>query len=337
MTDPASSYLSRPKVTVAMAVHNVAPFVSEAVRSVLAQSYQGFELLAVNDGSTDGSDRILRAFDDRRIRVLDQENQGIARTRNRLLDEARGEYVAVFDPDDVMLPDRLERQVDLLSRQGDVSVVGGQVIQIAEDGYELSRCVTYPTDVQAIHDRCTDPRMSILHGASTFRASIARELGGYREVFGSIQEDFEFFSRILSRHRGANLAWPVIKYRLRRASAVGAHSHLMAKRVELVKRQSARLRAGGAELSREELLELQRSDSIRSRRHARSKVFVVSHDSRYCERLGRAALRGRRWSLARRFYVKSLAASPLNWVPYAGVVRALLHAGGGQECDQPPK
>ena len=205
---------------------------------------------------------------------------------------------------------------------------------MTEDGCELSRCVTYPTDAQDIHDRCTDPRMSILHGTAMVRASIARELGGYREAFGSIQEDFEFFSRILARHRGANLAWPVIKYRLRRSSAVGAHAHLMAKRVELVKRQFARLRAGGAELSREELVELQLSDSVRAHRNARSKVFAVSPDSRYCERVGRAALRGRRWSLARRFYVRSLVAAPHNWVPYAGVVRALLHAGGGQECEQ---
>jgi glycosyltransferase involved in cell wall biosynthesis len=325
--------MNSPRVTVAMAVYNVAPFIGEAVRSVLEQPFQDFELLAVNDGSTDGSGEILRAFDDRRIRVLDQENQGIARTRNRLLSEALGEYIAVFDPDDVMLPGRLARQSDLLCRQADIGIVGGQVIQIAEDGYELSRCVTYPTGALAIHERCTDPRMSILHGTSMFRASIARELGGYREAFGSIQEDFEFFSRILSKHPGANLSCPVIKYRLRRSSAVGAHSDFMPKRVELVKRQFARMRAGGAELSGEEFVELQRSDGDLARRNAASNILVVSPESRYWSRVGRAALRGRQWSVARRSYVKSLVAAPHNWVPYAGVVRSFLHAGGGQACE----
>jgi glycosyltransferase involved in cell wall biosynthesis len=325
--------MNSPRVTVAMAVYNVAPFVGEAVQSVLEQSFQDFELLVVNDGSTDGSDRMLRAFDDHRIRVLDQENQGIARTRNRLLSEALGEYIAVFDPDDVMLPGRLERQSDLLCRQREIGIVGGQAVQITEDGYELSRCVTYPTDAQAIHERCTDPRMSILHGTSMFRASIARELGGYREAFGSIQEDFEFFSRILSRHLGANLPCPVIKYRLRRSSAVGANSHLMPKRVELVRRQFARMRAGGAELSGEELVELQRSDGVLVRRTAASNGPGVSADGRYWSRVGRAALRGRQWSAARRAYVTSLVAAPHNWVAYAGVVRSLFHAGGGQECE----
>lgn len=325
--------MSGPRVTVAMAVYNVAPFVGEAVRSVLAQSFQDFEILAVNDGSTDGSDRILRTFGDHRIRVLDQENQGIATTRNRLLREAHGELVAVCDPDDVMLPNRLEQQVAVLSRDADVGIVGGQVIQMSEDGFELSRCVTYPTDAQAIRDRCTDPRMSILQPTAMFRASIARELGGYREAFGSIQEDFEFFSRILSRHRGANLPCPVIKYRIRRLSAVGTRSHLMRKRVELVRRQVARLRAGGDALSSAELLELQMSDGVRARRNGASRTFAVSPDSRYFARIGRAALRGRRWSLARKFYLRSLVDAPLNWVAYAGVVRSLLYAGGGQPCE----
>ena len=126
------------------------------------------------------------------------------------------------------------------------------------------------------------------------RTSIARNSGGYREEFDAIQEDLELFSRILSRHSGANLPFPVIKYRIRRSSAVSDNRHLMPKRVELVKRQFDRMNAGGSELSHEELMELQASDKIARRRKAERKLLTVSADSQYYARVGRAALRGRK-------------------------------------------
>ena len=106
-----------PKVSVLMPVYNTRPeHLREAVQSVLSQTFTDFELLILNDGSTvQGLEEVVRSFHDPRIVYAENErNLGISRTRNRLMDMARGEYFAVMDHDDVSLPERLEKQTAFL-------------------------------------------------------------------------------------------------------------------------------------------------------------------------------------------------------------------------------
>src|SRR5215204_6284640 len=100
-------------VTVLMPVYNVGPFVAEAVRSVLAQTFGDFELHVIDDGSTDHTLAVAQwaAGKDARVRVTSQANRGIANVMNAALEEARTEWVACMHGDDVMLPRRLERQL----------------------------------------------------------------------------------------------------------------------------------------------------------------------------------------------------------------------------------
>jgi glycosyltransferase involved in cell wall biosynthesis len=99
---------SRPKVSVIMPVYNGASFLKKAVNSLLAQSFQNWELVVVDDGSTDATPQILEGYDDVRIRVIRQVNGGEANARNTGLGQVRGEYIAFLDADDEYLPNALE-------------------------------------------------------------------------------------------------------------------------------------------------------------------------------------------------------------------------------------
>lgn len=106
---------SDPLVTVAISTYNRAEFLEDSVMSVLGQSFQDFELIVVDDGSTDDTQKVLAKFTDPRLRIVTQENRGLAAARNRITDIARGKYVAVHDDDDIMLPYRLERQLQSIT------------------------------------------------------------------------------------------------------------------------------------------------------------------------------------------------------------------------------
>lgn len=114
-----------PKITVLMPVYNAQAFLREAIDSILAQTLTDFELLIIDDGSTDGSAAIVRSYADARIRLaVSEQNLKLAATLNRGLDMARGDYVARMDADDVSLPARLARQAAFLDAHPDVGLCG---------------------------------------------------------------------------------------------------------------------------------------------------------------------------------------------------------------------
>lgn len=116
------------KVSVLIPVYNAAPYLKACVDSILNQTFADFELILLNDASTDDSEKIIRGFDDARIRYYKNEtNLGISGSRNKLMDLAQGEYLAVMDNDDLSLPDRLSVQVGFLDANPDVTMLGGKM------------------------------------------------------------------------------------------------------------------------------------------------------------------------------------------------------------------
>jgi glycosyltransferase involved in cell wall biosynthesis len=111
-----------PKVSVNIPVYNGAAFLAAALDSVLAQTYKDYEIVVVNDGSSDSSDKILKRYG-AGIRYHYQANQGLAATRNRLLSLSQGEYIAFLDQDDLWLPEMLEKQVALLEMDRGIGLV----------------------------------------------------------------------------------------------------------------------------------------------------------------------------------------------------------------------
>jgi glycosyltransferase involved in cell wall biosynthesis len=124
-----------PKVTVFIPVYNAEKYLKECLDSILTQTFTDFELLLIDDGSTDGSAAIIAGISDSRIRyVKNEKNLGIARTRNRGLELARGEYIAFIDSDDISVPQRLEKQVAFMDANPQVGICGGWVQELYPDG-----------------------------------------------------------------------------------------------------------------------------------------------------------------------------------------------------------
>ncbi len=125
-----------PKITVAMAVYNDAAYVAQAINSILNQTYNDYEFLIINDGSTDETQQIIDSFSDKRMRIIHLEkNQGRPKVRNFALSEARGEYFAWMDGDDTSPPKRLEIQVDFMDKHQDISICGGYMQCFGESNH----------------------------------------------------------------------------------------------------------------------------------------------------------------------------------------------------------
>jgi glycosyltransferase involved in cell wall biosynthesis len=124
-------------VSVIMPVFNAKLYLSEAVESILSQTFADFELITIDDCSTDGSLEILKSFaeKDKRVLVLDNErNLGVTPTLNRGLATANGELIARMDADDISLPERLEKQAAFLKAHPEVGLVSGDALAIDAQG-----------------------------------------------------------------------------------------------------------------------------------------------------------------------------------------------------------
>jgi len=207
-----------PLVSVLLPVFNGERYLREAVDSVLAQGFTDVELLIVDDGSTDRSLEIARAYErsDRRVQVRTRENRGLVATLNELLAWAQGEFVARMDADDVCLPDRLQRQVDFLRAHADVVCVGGDHVLIDEHGRSLTtvRTLTDDVDIQREALRGTG---TLCHPTVTMRTAAVRAMGGYRAPYYPA-EDLDLWLRLGEIGKLANLREPVLRYRVHAGS-----------------------------------------------------------------------------------------------------------------------
>ena len=142
-----------PIVTLGMAVYNGEATIAESMRSVLQESFPALELLLVDDGSTDGSLDVIQTFADPRIRLLRNDgNKGLVATRNRIVHEARGRYIAWLDQDDLSEPNRLATQVAFLDSHPEVVICGGQTAMLVEQGpgQFARRVERFPTSTQQV-------------------------------------------------------------------------------------------------------------------------------------------------------------------------------------------
>jgi glycosyltransferase involved in cell wall biosynthesis len=187
------------KVSVVIPVHNGGKYLSQAIESVLAQTFRDFELLIVDDGSTDSSAAIIRSFMDRdpRVRVLTQENRGVAAAGNRGLREARTEWVARLDADDIFLPEKLERQAGFLRRNPDAKIVGSLACFINHAGRPLGLVGTEgPFTPDEFYRLVRESRPIYFVNSSTLmHRETVLALGGYREPFAPA-EDLDLWIRM---------------------------------------------------------------------------------------------------------------------------------------------
>jgi len=202
------------KLSVLMPVYNAARYLEEAVESILAQTYRGFELVIVNDGSTDRSGRMLERFarGDSRVRVISRGNTGIVGALNDGLKECRGELMARMDADDVSMPERFERQVAYLEKNPDVICVGCRVLGIDPYGGVLFTSEHKLSHEEIDAELLKGSGWSIVHPAAMMRREAVVALLGYRKEF-EWAEDLDLFLRLAERGRLANLPDVLLQYR----------------------------------------------------------------------------------------------------------------------------
>jgi len=197
-----------PRVSILLPVYNGGKYLDAAIRSIVGQTFQNWELLVLDDGSTDGSLEVARAFPDERVRSLpNDENLGVAKTLNRAMAQARGEFIARMDADDEALPERLAKQVTFFEKNPQVGLLGTNALS-AETG-ELTFAV--PTEHEDI--RCNLLfNCSFLHPTVMWRAAVFRENGlAYEEQ--PTAEDYDLWERACQKLQSANLREPLLRYR----------------------------------------------------------------------------------------------------------------------------
>jgi glycosyltransferase involved in cell wall biosynthesis len=202
-----------PLVSVVINAYNVEPYLAECLDGALAQTMEDFEVILVNDGSTDATGAIAEAYArrDGRLRVLHNErNLGIPATINRALALSRGEFVAKMDADDVSLPPRLERQVAHLRANPQVVMVGCWWVRIDMQGRELGAQRPRPSNERLARRMRT--RCVLMHTGVMYRGDVVRRLK-YREFFRYAQ-DYDLFLRLCEHGEIAILPEVLVKQRL---------------------------------------------------------------------------------------------------------------------------
>jgi glycosyltransferase involved in cell wall biosynthesis len=209
--------LNAPLITVCMPVYNAKRYLSEAIESILGQTFSDFEFLIIDDGSTDRSLAILKRYAarDARIRLSTRPNAGLVTRLNEMLHQARGELIARMDADDVALPERFARQVEFLRGHPEVDVVGGAQEHIDSKGHHLH--IHY--DLQGheeIQERALTGVCPLNHPSVMMRREAVLAVGGYRAMMPA--EDLDLWLRMGERGRLANLPDVITRYRLHDSS-----------------------------------------------------------------------------------------------------------------------
>lgn len=194
-----------------MPVYNGEKYLSNAIDSVLNQTYTTFEFIIIDDGSVDNSKRIIESYSDQRIRFVENEkNIGLIETLNKGLKLSNGEYICRFDCDDICMPTRLLEQLDFLESNPDYVLVGANTIVI--DGAGKKRALNiYPED----HDEILKGMMfsnQICHPAAMFR-NVSKSKSIFYSKKATHFEDYDFWAKLSGLGKFHNLQKSLLKYR----------------------------------------------------------------------------------------------------------------------------
>ena len=202
-----------PAISVVMPVYNSAKYLPLAIESILDQTYSNFEFIIIDDGSTDASWDIIRRYSlkDKRIKAKrNPSNQGICRTLNRGLSQAKVGYIARMDSDDWSYPDRLEKQLAFMKSHPKVVICGGN-IEVCDSNLKVKNYRNYPTSDKKIREKML--RLNpFAHPAVLFRMDAFHKTNGYNPDLSGV-EDYDLYFRIGKYGKFANISEKVLKLR----------------------------------------------------------------------------------------------------------------------------
>jgi len=212
-----------PKVSVVMASYNHEKYVAETLESVLSQTYQDFEFIITDDGSSDGTVDVMKRFDDRRIKLsCFSQNQGACAAINNCIQEAKGEYIAVINSDDAWMPEKLEKQVKFLDEHPEIGavfsyahIIDEQANKITEENHFYSKVFIQPNRTRFewlrhffFNGNC------LCHPSLLIRKHCYDDIGLYDERF-ALLPDFDFWIRLCIKYEIFIMPESLVKFRIR--------------------------------------------------------------------------------------------------------------------------
>jgi glycosyltransferase involved in cell wall biosynthesis len=212
----------KPEVSIVVKSYNHAAYVGETIRSVLDQSFQDFEIVVTDDGSTDGTPNVVRGFADPRIRLeVFEKNRGISAAMNACIARANGEFIAILNSDDFALPGRLQRQVDFLREHPDIAAAFGLPRTVGEHGEPTANFADFalPFSLPDL-SRTTLLRHFFFHcnflcaPTAMVRRAVYAKSGSYDRRLTNLQ-DFDMWVRLCTDHEIHVLPEELTAYRVR--------------------------------------------------------------------------------------------------------------------------
>lgn len=200
-------------VSVILPAYNASNYIREAIESILNQTYNNFELIIINDGSTDNTLRIINTYDDSRIKLINNErNKGLIYSLNRGIDVSRGEFIARMDADDISHPFRFAKQIKVMNQNSDIVVCGTYINYFGASKGRFSRC--HPNQHNEDIKKSLLVRCAFAHPTVMIRASILKKNGiKYDENFRSC-EDYKLWIDLASYGNFINIPIPLLNYRV---------------------------------------------------------------------------------------------------------------------------
>jgi len=215
--------LNNPIVSVILPVYNAETYVSDTIQSILNQSFQNFELIIINDCSTDNSLSVIQKFQDPRIIIINNErNLKLIKTLNRGIQHAKGKYIARCDADDIFDKNRFEKQVHFLEKNPEIGVLGTDAWIIDQNNFILKTTYNFPSQPIELDIRLKNAS-PFFHPSVMFRKNLVNFTGPYSEDFLHV-EDYALWLNLFSKTKLANLNDRLIYYRIHSSSISGQNS-----------------------------------------------------------------------------------------------------------------
>lgn len=223
-------------VTVLMPVYNASEFLRETMDSILDQTYEEFEFLIINDGSTDSSVNIIESYEDERIRLVhNTENIGLIKTLNKGIEIASGKYIVRMDADDIAEKNRIETQVNFMENNSEVAVAGSNGVMFLSSKPMIKKPTDFPTRYSEI--RCKLLFESpVMHPAVIIRKSVLLENNyRYRDEYKAT-EDYGLWMEIAKDHKIVNISQKLLRYRIVSSSITNQALKRMNDRIRVMKK-----------------------------------------------------------------------------------------------------
>jgi glycosyltransferase involved in cell wall biosynthesis len=221
-----------PKISVVIPAYNAMHYLPETLDNLLKQTYDDFEVIIVNDGSTDSIEQWFSQLQDRRVKLISQENQGLSGARNTGITNAKGEYLAFLDADDLWEPTKLEKQIRILEDNPEVGLVYTWVEYVNDNGQSTGRVLKHQAEGN-VWEKLIECNLIECGSVAMVRRNCFDDVGIFDRNLGSFVEDWDMWLRIAERFHFKVLKEVLVYYR-QHSNGTSKNWHAMEKSYNLV-------------------------------------------------------------------------------------------------------